>query len=197
MQESLTVTYVIDEMDGRDLAISDVPGAFLQTDMVHGDHTVCIRLCGILADLLVSIDPLKFVHKFFLEGGQKVIYAVPKKALYGALIASLIFWWDLSDALLSWGFEPNPHDICFMKKTVNGKLCTICWNVDYLKILYVIPKVLDGVLYQLTSKYRNVLPLSVNRGCVHYYGGMRLDYGIKGKRCASLYRITSRELWGW
>ena len=60
--------------------------------MVHGDRIVRVRLCGVLTDLLFNIYPEKFADKVFLEGGQKVIHTDPKKALYGALIASLILW---------------------------------------------------------------------------------------------------------
>ena len=121
MQESLMVTYTVDAMEGHDVAISDIPGAFLQTDMVHGNHAVRVRLCGVLVNLLVKIDPSKFVQKVVMESGQKVIYAVLNKSLYGALIASLLFWRDLSGALPSWGFDPNPYASCVMNKTVGGK----------------------------------------------------------------------------
>ena len=79
--------------------ISAIPDSFIQTDMVHGNHTVLIRIFGVLADLLVKIDPSKFADKFVLGGGYKVIYAVLKKALYGALIAILLFWRDLPGVL--------------------------------------------------------------------------------------------------
>ena len=61
------------------MAISDIPGAILQTDMVRRNRTVCARLYGVLAYLLVGIDPLKFADIFFLEGGHKVICAVLKR----------------------------------------------------------------------------------------------------------------------
>ena len=75
-----------------------------------------------------------------------MIYAVLKKSLYGVLIASLLFCWDLPGLLGSWGFDTNPYDSCVMNKTVYGKQCTICWHMDDIKILYVIPKVVDEVL---------------------------------------------------
>ena len=104
MQEILMLTCIIDEMEGRDTAVAKIPGAFLQTDMVHIDRIVRVRICGVLADLLVKIDSAKFTDKVVLEGLQKVIYAALKKSLCGALISSLILWWDLSDAQASWGF---------------------------------------------------------------------------------------------
>ena len=78
-------------MEERDVASTDIQGAFYQRDMVHGDCAVCVRICGVLAYLLVKIDPSKFVDKVVPESGLKVIYTVLKKALYSALIASLIF----------------------------------------------------------------------------------------------------------
>ena len=121
MQERLRVTFIIDAMEGRDVDIVNIPDAFLQTDMVHGNSIVRVRLCGVLADILVNIDPLKFGDKAILEGRHKVIYADLNKALYVALIASLLFWRDLSGALGSWGFEPDLYDNCVMNKTVDGK----------------------------------------------------------------------------
>ena len=114
-------TCIIDEMEVRDVTVSDITGVFLQTDMVHGNHIVRVRLCGVLWDLLVNINPEKFAEKVVLEGGQKVTYAVLNKALYGASIASLLFWWDLYGALGYWGFEPNPYDSCVMNKTFDRK----------------------------------------------------------------------------
>ena len=115
------VTYIIDATEGRDVAIADIPGAFYQTDMVHGDHTVRVRIYGVLADILVKIDPSKFSDKIVLEGGHNMIYAALKNSLYDALIASLLFLWDLYGALVSWGFKLNLYGICFTTKTVNGK----------------------------------------------------------------------------
>ena len=145
-QGSLIITCFIDAMEGRDVAVSNIPGAFLQMDMVHVNRIVRIRLWGVLVDLLVKIDLVKFSEKLVLEGGQKVIYSSLKKALYGALIASQIFWRDLSGALGSWVFDTNLYDSCIMNKTMDKKYSTIFWHVDDLKRLHVSPKVVDGVL---------------------------------------------------
>ena len=68
-----------------------------------------------------------------------------------------------------------------MNNTVYRKQCTIFWHMDDLKILYVISKVVDGVLSQLTAKYGKVSSLSVSRGRLHDYLGLGLNYGTKGK----------------
>ena len=79
-------------MEGRNIAINDITSAFLHTYMVHSNFIVRVRLCGVLEDLLVKMDQSKIVDKFVLEGGKKVMYAILKKALYGALIVSILFW---------------------------------------------------------------------------------------------------------
>ena len=84
-------------------------------------------------------------------------------------------------ALGYWVFEPNPDDICVMNKTVDRKQCTILWNVDDINISHMSPKVVKGVLSQLATKYGKVSLLSVIRGCIHDYLGMRLEYVTKSK----------------
>ena len=93
--------------------------------MVRRHRIVCVRLCGVLADVLVKIDPETFADKVVLEGGQKVIYVTLNWALDGALISILTLWRDLSGALGYWGFEPNLYGSCVMNKTMGGKQCSI------------------------------------------------------------------------
>ena len=57
MKESLMVTFIIDAMEGRDVSIDDITGIFIQVYMVQVNHTVRVRICGVLEDLLVNIDP--------------------------------------------------------------------------------------------------------------------------------------------
>ena len=163
------------------MAVANIPGAFIHTDTVHGNRIVRARVCVILADLLVKIESAKFVDNFFLEGGQKVIYAALNKSLCGDLIVSLLFWKDLSGALGCWRFEMNLYDSCIMNKSLDGKQCTICWHVDDLNISHVSLKVVDGVISQLTTKYGKISELSLSQGRVHDYLGVSLDYDTKGK----------------
>ena len=91
-----------------------------------GDRIVRVRLAGILAELLVKIDPDKYGDKVTIEGGQKVTHAVLRKALHGALISSLLFWRDLSGYFRKLGFEPNPYDPC----CVMNKMCDRRWTAS-------------------------------------------------------------------
>ena len=51
------VTCISNVILGHYVAIDDIPGVFLQTDIVHSNLTVFVRLCGVLVDIIVKIDP--------------------------------------------------------------------------------------------------------------------------------------------
>ena len=53
--------------------------------------------------------------------------------------------------------------------------------MDYLNIFHVSPKLVGGVISQLTTKYVKLLPLSVIRVRMHDSLGMRLYFSTKGK----------------
>ena len=57
------------------------------------------------------------------------MYAEAKKAIYGTLEASLIFWSNFQNLL------------CDMKKIIDNKQCTILWHIDDLKTSHVDPAV--------------------------------------------------------
>lgn len=52
--KSVMLSCTIDAKEGRDVATTDIPGAFMQTNM---DDTVHMILQGKMAELLVKIDP--------------------------------------------------------------------------------------------------------------------------------------------
>ena len=74
--EALILTCVIDAIEGRDVATCDIPGAFMQSDM---KGKVIMKLEGVMAEVIMKLDPKlykKFVTK---ENGKDVIYVILKK----------------------------------------------------------------------------------------------------------------------
>ena len=65
------------------------------------------------------------------------------KALYGILIASILYYKKFRRDIKSIGFEVNPYDACAANIMVNGKQYTVEWNVDDLKSIHVDPNVND------------------------------------------------------
>ena len=79
--ESVLLTLLIDAMEGRDVAIVDVPGAFLQARL---DEIVHLCLIGLLADLMIKISPETYAPKAFKNNkGETVLYVILTRALYG------------------------------------------------------------------------------------------------------------------
>lgn len=177
--ESVFITSIIDAMEQRRVMTVDIPGAFMQTDI---DEVIHVKLEEELVELLTRVNPDHYQKFVTRENGKKVLYVQLQKALYGTLQAALLFWKELSGFLVQQlGFELNPYDNCVANKTINGKQCTICWHVDDLKLSHCDQAVLEQVLEKLNERFGKEDPLSVNRGDVHDYLGMTLDFSTAGK----------------
>lgn len=176
--EAVMLSCVIDAEERRDVAILDIPGAFMQADM---DEIVHMRLDGKMAELLVRIDPNTYEKYVVHENSKPALYVVLKKALYGTLRAALLFWRRLSSQLSEWGFEANPYDPCVANKTINGKQCTILWHVDDLKISHEDPEVVTNIIEMIEAEFGKEAPLTKARGKVHEYLGMTIDFSTDGK----------------
>jgi hypothetical protein len=120
--DALLLTCVIDAIEGRDVATCDIPGAFMQSDI---KGKVVMKLEGVMAEVIIKVDPKQYTKYVVKENGKDVIYVILTKALYGTLQAALLFWQNLSGELTKWGFEINPYDFCVANKTINGKQCTV------------------------------------------------------------------------
>ena len=100
---------MIDAKEHMDVAVVDIPGAFVHVDM---DELVFMRLDGKMAEIMIRIDPQLYSKFVVEERGKKVIYVELMKSLYGTLRAALLFWRRLTAQFKEWGFEVNPYDWC-------------------------------------------------------------------------------------
>ena len=175
--EFVMISCTIDAHEERDVAVVDVPGAFMQADM---EDTVYMRIDGAMAELLIQLDPDYYNQFAERHNGKLVLYVLLLKALYGTLKAALLFWKKLSSTLISWGFEINPYDPCVANKMINGKQCTILWHVDDLKISHVDEAEVTTIIKLLSTEFGKEAALTIHRGKIHDYLGMKLDYSEKG-----------------
>jgi hypothetical protein len=83
--ESIMLTSVINALEGRHVATADIPGAFMQAVM---DKVVHMRLVGTMVNLLLQITP-EYERYVVIKGGQRVLYVLLLKALYGTIRAAL------------------------------------------------------------------------------------------------------------
>jgi hypothetical protein len=172
--ESLFLSCTIDAKERRTVLTSDIPGAFMQTDV---DEVMHVRLEGPLASLLAKVDPN--LYKKYLEHdkkGKPIMCVKLKKALWGTLQAAMLFWKDLLAKLVSWGCKINPCDWCVANKMVNGKQCIVLWHIDDLKISHVDPAVVESLLDLINGVHGKLRPLVTTRGKTHDCLGMTLDH---------------------
>ena len=79
--ESLMSTPLIDNMEQRDVAIFDLPGAYLQTKMLS-DKRKLLRIRYYFVDIMCGVNT---DYKYFVqyENGKKVLYVNVLRAIYG------------------------------------------------------------------------------------------------------------------
>ena len=75
-----------------------------------------------IVTLLEDID-LEYYKDFVYTDKHvsKCMYAESKKAIYGRLEASILFWGKLSKILEEMGYQRNEYDWCVMNKIIDKK----------------------------------------------------------------------------
>jgi hypothetical protein len=114
--KSVLITATIDAFEKREVAIVDMPGAYLTADM---DEEVFMCLMGRLAELMVKTSP-EIYRKYIYVGSDNrpVLYVKLQKALYGCLRSALLFYQKLLKDLQDKGFELNPYGPCVANKVI-------------------------------------------------------------------------------
>ena len=177
--EAVFLTAVIDAMEGRNMVVLDVPGAFMQAEI---DELVHIRFTGAMVTLLLEIDYEMYKDYVIVEKGERVMYMELLKALYGTLRATRLFLQKLSKQLIDeWGFTPNKYDDCVVNKMINGQQMTVVWHIDDLKVSHVDAAEVEKFVQQIETTFGKDTPLTVSQGQVHDYLGMTLDFCTKGE----------------
>ena len=171
-QNSFLVTALIDAVEERDKAITDVKGAYLNAIM---KDFVLMKITGKSVDLFCELDPTleEFV---ILERKRKVIYVQLDKALYGCVKSALLWYEMYLGTLKEIGFKVNPYDLCVANKEIDGSQCTVCWYVDDNKISHKDPKVVDMIIERIEEKYGK---MSQTRGDNLEFFGMDIKFREK------------------
>ena len=117
---------IVAAIEGRDVDMADVAGAFLKVDM---DVFVLMKLEGGTVDIMCELDPI--LEDFIsMEKGKRDLYMQLIKAMYGCVQSALLWYKLFSTALVGMGFELNPYDLCVANAIIDEKQCTIGWYVD-------------------------------------------------------------------
>jgi hypothetical protein len=91
--ESVLLSCIIDAEEERDVTVVDIPNAFVQTRVENKKDMAFIKIRGILVDILVEISP--DVYKSYIskdKKGSKQLLVQCQNALYGTMVASLLYY---------------------------------------------------------------------------------------------------------
>jgi hypothetical protein len=146
-----------------------------------GEARIMIKIKGVLVDHLVQLAPETYGPYVVYEKGVKVLYAEVLQALYGMLVAALLWYKKFRSDLEGIGFEFNPYDPCVANRTVSKLQHTVRFHVDDLMSSHMHSAVNDEFEEWLNNMYGNYGAVKATRGDRHDYLGMTLDFSQKGK----------------
>jgi hypothetical protein len=84
--EVVFLTAIIDALENRDVAVVNIPGAFMQVNL--DDKTIHKCLTGKMVELLLEINHELYEPYLMREQGEMVMYVKLLKALYGTMCAA-------------------------------------------------------------------------------------------------------------
>ena len=174
--ESIMAILLINAYEERDVAIFDVPGAYLHAD-VPKEKFVILKIEGDFVDIMCNVNP-EYKPYVRYENGKKVLYVRILKALYGMIESALLWYTLFTEVLQKEGFVLNPYDSCVANKVINNKQCTVRWYVDNNILSHVETAVVDKVLATIEGYFPG---LSIERGNKLNFLGMEIDFFEKGK----------------
>ncbi len=118
---------------------------------------VIICITGVIVDWLVKVAPK--VYASYVAMNSKGINGLLKEcynAIYGTMVAGLLYYHKFSSSLKNRGFTVNPYDPCVRNRVIVGNQITICFHVDDCKILHLDPTVVDYTIACLRDEYESV-----------------------------------------
>jgi hypothetical protein len=166
---------IIDAKEERDVTIIDIPNTFIQTRVEDKEDIATIKICRVLMDIPVQIAP--DVYKSYVTTDKKEtkqLLVQCQNALYGTMVASLLYYCKFTKSLMSVGFEINMYDPCMANKIVDGMQMTICFHVDDCKLSHHSISTNENMIDWLSQEYESIFEdgsgkMTVSRGRVHKY----------------------------
>jgi hypothetical protein len=148
--ESVLFSCIIDAEEEWDVAVVDIPNAFVQTRVENKKDMAFIKIRGILVDILVEIAP--DVYKSYVskdKKGSKHLLVQCQNALYGTMVASLLYYRKFVKSLTDIDVVINPYDPCLANKMIEGNHITIFFHVDDCKLSHRKTKAMDSMIEYL------------------------------------------------
>ena len=143
----------------------DIAGAYLNADI--GESNIYMTLDPIVTQLYIELYP--DAKKYVMRNGRIMVKL--DKALYGCLESGKLWFDNIKEALLEYGFTQNRKDPCVFN--LFEFTLTVCLYVDDLLITCPSNTVILKFISFLKDRYKE---LTVNDGRLHTYLGMNLEF---------------------
>ena len=123
--ESVLLTSIVDALEERDIAIIDIPNAFIKTRVQDAKDHIIIRITGVIVNWLAKAAPKVYAKYVAVNSRrEKSLLMECFNAIYGTMVAGLLYYRKFSRSLEKRGFVMNPYDLCVWNKTIKGKQIT-------------------------------------------------------------------------
>ena len=110
-----------------------------------------MKITGLLVEWLMEIEPETYTKYVVMERGVTTLYLIVIKAIYGMLVASVLWYKRLKADLLTLDFKFNNYDPCIANRERFGAQHTICFHVDDILSSHRDSKVNDKFLDELNG----------------------------------------------
>jgi hypothetical protein len=109
-----------------------------------------------------------------------------QNALYGTMVASILYYRKFVKSLMDIDFVINTYDLCVANKKIEGEQMTSCFHVDDFKLSHRKNKIMNSMIEYLRQEYEINFKdgsgaMTASRGNIHNYLGMTLDYTVPGQ----------------
>jgi hypothetical protein len=202
--EAVLLTSIVDTHKGRDIAVIDIPNAFIQTRVDDAKDHVIICITGVIVDWLVKVAPKVYaLYVATNSKGVKSLLVECYNAIYGtSMVAGLLYYRKFSSSLKNRGFTVKPYDPCVWNRVIVAKQMTICFHVDDCKILHLDPKDVDYTIAWLRNEYESVFTdgsgmMKKAQGKVHKYLGMTLDFATSKIVKVAMLKYVDEIIGSW
>jgi hypothetical protein len=156
-QDSVVLTCTIDAKENQDVVTINIPNTFIQRVVEDSKDRVIIQIQGLMVDILEKIEPHVYgPYMTFDKQGNKQLLVECLNAIYGTMVASLLYYKKFTTSLYKEGYRMNPYDPCVWNKMIDGKQMTICSHVDDCKLSHVSPKAVDKTIEWLRRDYKSI-----------------------------------------
>jgi hypothetical protein len=106
--KAVLLTLIVDAHEGRDVAVIDILNVFIQTRVDDAKDRVIIHITGVIVDWLVKVAPK--VYALYVAMNSKGINSLLVEcynAIYGTMVAGLLYYRKFSSSLKNRGFTVN------------------------------------------------------------------------------------------